>query len=442
MAITRSEGFVDLRVSPSASGRSDEDSVWPSFTDIMTVVVLIFLVSLVVILMRNTELVAQLSESVSQKQVMTTQQGGLELRIASLGDEIAHLRVALNQTETDRLAAEQKTQLKEGEISALLDDVSALKQLRTQLASEKATLAEQKAGLGEKLTTVTGEKEQLTGQKAALLITQQELKGQVESLQQTRTTLEATRETLQGSLSVMQAEQAALATTTQAQAREAASLAQARDDLSKERDELTTQVTLLEVTRGVLQVETSALRDELEGLLRTAVNTERALEESKLTGEDLAARLAETALEYKLTKEEVAYLRAQYADEVAAFAKERELLVSAHKEELDILRERHSNLEVQYNRLVRPARSTIGRFVVEVRFWKEGDVRRYSLRPMADIETSVSESELHQQLTALKARHADKLYTKVIPDDNSLTHGEAWSFTEKILNRYDYYYQN
>ena len=442
MAITRSEGFVDLRVSPSVSGRSDEDSVWPSFTDIMTVVVLIFLVSLVVILMRNTELVAQLSESVSQKQAMTTQQGDLELRIASLGDEIAHLRVALNQTEVDRLAAEQKTQLKEGEISALLDDVSALKQLRAQLASEKATLAEQKAGLGEKLTTVTGEKEQLAGQKAALLITQQELKGQVESLEQTHTTLSTDIARLQGSLSAMQAEQAALALTAQAQAQEAASLAEARDGLSKERDELTTQVTLLEVTRGVLQTETSALRDELEGLLRTAVSTERALEESKLTGEDLAVRLAETALDYKLTKEEVAYLRAQYADEVAAFAKERELLVSAHKEELDILRERHSDLEVQYNRLVRPARSTIGRFVVEVRFWKEGDVRRYSLRPRAGIETSVSDSELHQQLTALKARHADKLYTKVIPDDNSLTHGEAWSFTEKILNRYDYYYQN
>ena len=442
MAITRSEGFVDLRVSPSVSGRSDEDSVWPSFTDIMTVVVLIFLVSLVVILMRNTELVAQLSESVSQKQAMTTQQGDLELRIASLGDEIVHLRVALNQTEADRLAAEQKTQLKEGEISALLDDVSALKQLRAQLASEKATLAEEKAGLGEKLTTVTGEKEQLAGQKAALLITQQELKGQVESLQQTRTTLSTDIARLQGSLSAMQAEQAALALTAQAQAQEAASLAEARDGLSKERDELTTQVTLLEVTRGVLQTETSALRDELEGLLRTAVSTERALEESKLTGEDLAVRLAETALDYKLTKEEVAYLRAQYADEVAAFAKERELLVSAHKEELDILRERHSDLEVQYNRLVRPARSTIGRFVVEVRFWKEGDVRRYSLRPRAGIETSVSDSELHQQLTALKARHADKLYTKVIPDDNSLTHGEAWSFTEKILNRYDYYYQN
>ena len=444
MAITRSEGFVDLRVSPSASGRSDEDSVWPSFTDIMTVVVLIFLVSLVVILMRNTELVAQLSESVSQKQVMTTQQGDLELRIASLGDEIVHLRVALDQTETDRLAAEQKTQLKEGEISALLDDVSALKQLRAQLASEKATLAEQKAGLGEKLTTVTGEKEQLTGQKAALLITQQELKGQVESLGQLRSTLSADIARLQGSLSAMQAEQAALTITAQAQAQEATSLAEARDDLSKERDELTTQVTLLEVTRAVLRTETSALRDELEGLLRSAVSTERALEESKLTGEDLAVRLAETALDYKLTKEELAYLRAEYTQEVGDFEKQRRLLIAAHQQELDILRERHSDLEVQYNRLIRPARSTVGRHVVEVRFWKEGSKYHYSLRdPGQAVAQSVSVVELHQVLAARKAQYGDKLYTKVkFPNENSITQGEAWRFTVEMHNRYDYYYQN
>ena len=444
MAITRSEGFVDLRVSPSASGRSGEDSVWPSFTDIMTVVVLIFLVSLVVILMRNTELVAQLSESVSQKQVMTTQQGDLELRIASLGDEIVHLRVALDQTETDRLAAEQKTQLKEGEISALLDDVSALKQLRAQLASEKATLAEQKAGLGEKLTTVTGEKEQLTGQKAALLITQQELKGQVESLGQLRSTLSADIARLQGSLSAMQAEQAALTITAQAQAQEATSLAEARDDLSKERDELTTQVTLLEVTRAVLRTETSALRDELEGLLRSAVSTERALEESKLTGEDLAVRLAETALDYKLTKEELAYLRAEYTQEVGDFEKQRRLLIAAHQQELDILRERHSDLEVQYNRLIRPARSTVGRHVVEVRFWKEGSKYHYSLRdPGQAVAQSVSVVELHQVLAARKAQYGDKLYTKVkFPNENSITQGEAWRFTVEMHNRYDYYYQN
>ncbi len=315
---------------------------------------------------------------------------------------------------------------------------------RERLASEKATLAEQKAGLGEKLTTVTGEKEQLTGQKAALLITQQELKGQVESLEQTRTSLGTDIAQLQGSLSAMQAEQAALTTTTQAQAREAASLAQARDGLSQERDELTTQVTLLEVTREVLQTETSALRDELQGLLRTAVNTERALEESKLTGEDLAARLAETALDYKLTKEELAYLRAEYTQEVGDFDKQRRLLIAAHQEELDILRESHSELEVQYNRLIRPARSTVGRHVIEVRFWKEGSEYHYSLRgPGQAAAQRVSVVELHQVLAARKAQYGDKLYTKVkFPNENSITQGEAWRFTVEMHNRYDYYYQN
>ena len=196
------------------------------------------------------------------------------------------------------------------------------------------------------------------------------------------------------------------------------------------------------MTRSALRTEVGALRNERAGLVRTSVSTQLALEESRLEGEELTARLAETALEYKLTKEELAYLRAQYADEVEAFSKERELLGAIHKAELDILRERHSDLESKYNRLVRPARSTVGRTVIEVRFWKEGDVRRYSLRPASGSEISVSESELHQQLTAMKARHGEKLYTKVMPDDNSLTHGEAWRFTNKILNRYDYYYQN
>ena len=38
-------GFTDLRVS-HAHGIGNEDSVWPSFTDIMTVIVMIFLMAL------------------------------------------------------------------------------------------------------------------------------------------------------------------------------------------------------------------------------------------------------------------------------------------------------------------------------------------------------------------------------------------------------------
>ena len=147
MAITRTDGFVDLRVSPTVSGRSDEDSVWPSFTDIMTVVVLIFLVALVIILMRNTELVGQLRESVSQTETMTTQRGEMEMRIAALGDEVVRLRSVLAQAEAERSAAEETIVLKESEISALLDDVSALQKVREALAGEKAQLDEELANL-------------------------------------------------------------------------------------------------------------------------------------------------------------------------------------------------------------------------------------------------------------------------------------------------------
>ncbi|MAF06999.1 MAG: hypothetical protein CL389_03995, partial [Acidiferrobacteraceae bacterium] len=189
MAITRTDGFVDLRVSPTVSGRSDEDSVWPSFTDIMTVVVLIFLVSLVVILMRNTELVGQLRESVTQTETMTTQRGEMEMRIAALGDEVVRLRSVLGQSETERAAAEQAIELREDEISSLLKDVGALQKIRDALASEKARLDEQltdvqdeqkrlseeKAALSGELAGVTTEREQLSEEKTALLTTQGQL---------------------------------------------------------------------------------------------------------------------------------------------------------------------------------------------------------------------------------------------------------------------------
>jgi len=512
VAITRTDGFVDLRVSPTVSGRSDEDSVWPSFTDIMTVVVLIFLVALVVILMRNTELVGQLRESVSQTETMTTQRSDMEMRIAALGDEVVRLRSVLAQSEAERSAAEETIVLKESEISALLDDVSALQKVREALAGEKAELDKElaavederqqltaeKTALSEELAGVTSEREQLSEEKTALVTTQQQLEDQLASLEQDRAALQGVKESLQtevagliatrqqltaektalseelagvvaqsqtqleqlaaseglrqqlsldltnlsNALSELQAEQSRLILAAEAQTQDQAAVVQARDALLRDRDALAEQVNALGVARSALRTEVSALRNEMAGLVRTGVSTELALEESRLEGEELTARLAETALEYKLTKEELAYLRAQYADEVEAFSKERELLVATHKAELDILRERHSDLESKYNRLVRPARSTVGRFVVEVRFWKEGDARRYSLRPGSGAERSVSESELHQQLTAMKARHGEKLYTKVMPDDNSLTHGEAWRFTNKILNRYDYYYQN
>ena len=422
MAITRSDGFVDLRISPSVSGRSDEDSVWPSFTDIMTVVVLIFLVSLIVILMRNTELVQQLRDSMSQTETMTNQQSELEIRIATLGDSVTQLQAALERSEQAKSAAEQTATERQQEILALLTDVADLTGVREVLTEEKAALTQQ-------LDQVQADRD---GRQQQLAVSEQE-----------REALALNLDRVQQALVELQTEQARLIGALQSQSEKTQVVTQSRDDLLSERQRLAEQVGTLDVMRVSLETEITALRAELATLLRASVSNERALQASQLEGEALSAQLAETALEYRLTKEELAYLRAEYADEVAKFTQERELLMTAHQQELDVLREQHSDLESKYNRLVRPARSTVGRFVVEVRFRKDGEARRYSIRPIAGgLEEAVSETDLHRRLTALKAQHGDKLYTKVIIDDNSVTHGEAWSFTSKILNRYDYYYQN
>ncbi len=464
MAITRSDGFVDLRISPSVSGRSDEDSVWPSFTDIMTVVVLIFLVSLIVILMRNTELVQQLRDSMSQTETMSSQQSELEIRIATLGDSVTQLQAALERSEQAKSAAEQTATQRQQEILALLSEVADLTGVREMLTEEKANLTQQ-------LDQVRAERQALGEDKAMLLETQQQMRSQIASLEENKANLteqldqvqadrdgrqqqlaisEQQREALasnldrvQQALIELQAEQARLISSLESQSAETLAMTQSRDELADQRQQLAKQVSSLDVMRVSLETEITALRTELASLVRASISNERALQASQLEGEALSAQLAETALEYRLTKEELAYLRAEYAEEVAKFGKERELLMMAHQQELDVLREQHSDLESKYNRLVRPARSTVGRFVVEVRFRKEGEARRYSIRPVAGgLEEEVSETDLHRRLTVLKAQHGDKLYTKVIIDDNSVTHGEAWSFTSKILNRYDYYYQN
>ena len=49
------QGFIDLRSSADIAG--DNASFWPSFTDIMTVVVMIFMLASVVLIMRNWALV-------------------------------------------------------------------------------------------------------------------------------------------------------------------------------------------------------------------------------------------------------------------------------------------------------------------------------------------------------------------------------------------------
>jgi septal ring factor EnvC (AmiA/AmiB activator) len=127
--------------------------------------------------------------------------------------------------------------------------------------------------------------------------------------------------------------------------------------------------------------------------------------------------------------EELALLRQQSTDSDAALA---------------VLRGDYDELSVKYNKLIKPARTAAGKYLVSVRYRKEDGVYLIEFKESEnDSYIFVDRDQLESQLAELKDQYAGSLYVKVIiPKDSGLSYTEAWGFTQEILTRYDYYYQD
>ncbi len=103
----------------------------------------------------------------------------------------------------------------------------------------------------------------------------------------------------------------------------------------------------------------------------------------------------------------------------------------------------YDQLEEKYKKLIRPARSSVGKYVVEVRYEKINDQARFSFKNITDKKhTQQDLSIIHTHLLKLKQKYGDNLYVKVIiPENSGLSYNEAWQFMQDIFNKYDYYYQ-
>jgi len=309
-----SNGFIDLRM--DAQHRQSDDTVWPSFTDIMTVVVMIFLFALVVIVVRNVELVNQLratmeAERAAAEIARTTeeQKESLAVRLVDLEEQLSRLRLELMQSQETQQDTSAKLGARIRELSQVQSERDAARNQAQQLSSERDALSA-------RLQTATADNRALTEARASL----EQRVGQVNQ---------------------------ELATLQERESRQAAELTQ--------------------------------LRQQQTG-------RERAL--ASLQGE-------------------------------------------------------YTSLKKKYDRLVRPARTALGKYVVEVRYRKAGGRFEIGLRePKQDQYRVMSADELHRVLGGLKQQWAGKLYTKiVIPDNSGLSYTEAWEFTNEVLSRYDYYYQ-
>jgi chromosome segregation ATPase len=116
---------------------------------------------------------------------------------------------------------------------------------------------------------------------------------------------------------------------------------------------------------------------------------------------------------------------------------------SQNTAQLATLQDEYGVLKKKYDKLVKPARSPKGKYVVEVRYQKLNGKYQIQLRDPSDKQLHrVSRKTLDKKLSKLKQAHPNKLYIKIIiPADSGLSYAEAWTFMKSVLEKYDYYYQ-
>lgn len=308
------DGFTDLRMNHQ-HGQGD-DSFWPSFTDIMTVIVIIFLLAMVVVMMRNSELIQQLRLTVEAER------------------EAAEL-VRQTASEKDNLAvrlidAEQKISMLRMELMHMTEKRDKLKK---SMANRDAELRQIKSDFAES--------------QSALQLTRHDLELESNRLQLASEELE---------------------------------------QVTEQRDNLTDQLT--------------ESRTRLTDLQREHEEQNRRLRAVMLEADEVSSKLAVLGGEY-------------------------------------------DELKVKYDKLVRPARTPRGKYVVEVRKSKSAGSVNLSMKlPGQDEFKAVTESNMHQELQQLKKKYPKTLYIKIIfPEDSGLSYNEAWGFTSELHKKYDYYYQ-
>ena len=163
------DGFVDLRVHRALDASHSDESVWPSFTDIMMVVVMIFLISSVVFMLRNVELNRGIESA------RTTEQEAIEAREA-LQQKTAYLNEIIEETKSRLAVAEFRR--------------DELRNLSIQRATRIQELEYETLGLYETQALLSGEVDQLNQLLDEMRTERAALTGRMESMIATAADLE------------------------------------------------------------------------------------------------------------------------------------------------------------------------------------------------------------------------------------------------------------
>ena len=393
--MSESSGFTDLRIGYGAQGVGD-DSVWPAFTDVMAVIVMIFLMALVIIILKNYELDRRLISTTSDKEQAAIANENLQTANTSLEQRKLELEKSLSTT--DRELASERLQVDRLVIAQrkLNQELSDLNLVRQTLEIENSDLSSKK---------LAGEQEILRlekrGQDDAAKIQELSVHGQ---------TIQRQVENLIKQLSTLELESS----------QEIASLTEDKQTLGEKLHSVSLQLAEIKLLFEQAQISNKDLSSEVLLLTQQFIKKEK---------------------KYEFAEKELAGLRELIQIRTAEITDLQSGAITSDTE-YQTLETAYAVLDEKFRKLIRPARSEAGKQVVQVYYDKKDEIYQYRLREPGQANLQqVTKAVLEAALQRLKDQYGTMLYVRIIiPDASPLTHHDAWKFTEEILGKYDYYH--
>jgi chromosome segregation ATPase len=228
------------------------------------------------------------------------------------------------------------------------------------------------------------------------------------------------------------------------------------DNTSKEKATLEEQLAQAQNEVSMLRMQllhaseqASQMNAELEDKDQQIVIVLSENEQLKNSVEENENRIMRLSSNISSMEENLSQLSIDVEQKQKALENERQKIIIITQErdtqsrKLSRLEDNFGSLKVKYDKLIKPARTAKGKYVVSVNFERIHGKERIRFKDSADQNyTVVTKKQLNRKLAKLKKKHPKKLYIKiVIPRESGLTYNEAWSFMKNLLDKYDYYYQ-
>lgn len=183
-----SGGFTDLRLN---RGRQGEESFWPSFTDIMTVIVMIFLLAMVTLLLRNMDLLQQLRSSLAaersaaeQAQSTSDKNWRLKQKLTQLEKEASIIRMRLMDLGEEHNQTRDRLQQSLDTNSSLQTEIDRITMNNARLRADKTELLANRAELERRQQSLQDELDRRAAGLASLQSQQQQKEEELASLRQ------------------------------------------------------------------------------------------------------------------------------------------------------------------------------------------------------------------------------------------------------------------